>query len=243
MNELRFRNNYKPFGISEMTMQNNKVELDLLNAVDDETVISQAALGERLGVAAGLVNFMMKRAVGKGLVTVKKVPARRYAYLLTPKGFAEKARLVADYMNTSMGMFRKVRADFADIFSGSVSSGSDAPQFVVVGDLEMAEVALLEALRCEINLAAVICDKTNRGNLGTVKILCSVDHLPNAIADNAVFIVADIYHAQLQYDSLVERFDRKRVMALQSLHVRTAKGGGEGKSAGVFKATRTRGGG
>jgi DNA-binding MarR family transcriptional regulator len=242
MNELGFRRNYKPSGISEMTMQSNKVELDLLNAVDDETVISQAALGERLGVAAGLVNFMMKRAVGKGLVTVKKVPARRYAYLLTPKGFAEKARLVADYMNTSMGMFRKVRADFADIFSGSVSSGSDAPQFVVVGDLEMAEVALLEALRCEINLAAVICDKTNRGNLGAVKILSSVEHLPKAIADNAVFIVADIYHAQAQYDALVELFDRKRVLALPSLHVRTTKSGGESKIAGAVKAAKPRGG-
>ena len=236
MNELGFCINYKRFGSSEMTMQNNKVELDLLNAVDDETVISQAALGERLGVAAGLVNFMMKRAVGKGLVTVKKVPARRYAYLLTPKGFAEKARLVADYMNTSMGMFRKVRADFADIFSGSVSSGSGAPQFVVVGDLEMAEVALLEALRCEIKLAAVICDKNNRGNLGAVKILSSVEHLPKAIADNAVFIVADIYHAQLQYDALVERFDCGQVMALQSLHVRLSK------VDGTAKATRKRSG-
>ena len=236
MNELLFLRNLRAFGTSGMPTQNNKTELDLLNAVDDETVISQAALGEKLGVAAGLVNFMMRRAIGKGLVTVKKVPARRYAYLLTPKGFAEKARLVADYMNTSMGMFRKVRADFADIFSGSVSSGSDAPQFVVVGDLEMAEVALLEALRCEINLAAVICDKTNRGNLSAVKILSNVKQLPKAIADNAVFIVADIYHAQLQYDALVERFDCGRVLALQSLHVRLSKGDG------TAEATRTRGG-
>ncbi|MEL0206785.1 MAG: winged helix-turn-helix transcriptional regulator [Alphaproteobacteria bacterium] len=225
-----------------MPTQNNKAELDLLNAVDDETVISQAALGERLGVAAGLVNFMMKRAIGKGLVTVKKVPARRYAYLLTPKGFAEKARLVADYMNTSMGMFRKVRADFADIFSGSVSPGLGAPQFVVVGDLEMAEVALLEALRCDIDLAAVICGKTNRGNLGAVKILSNVEHLPTALADNAIFIVADIYHAQAQYDALVERYDRKRVLALQSLHVRAAKTGGPGKTNGTGKAAGTRGG-
>ena len=131
-----------------MPTQNNKTGLDLLNAVG-ETVISQAALGEKQRCRR-LVNFMMKRAIGKGLVTVKKVPARRYAYLLTPKGFAEKARLVADYMNTSMGMFRKVRADFADIFSGSVSSDSGAAQFVVVGDLEMAEVALLEALAAKL---------------------------------------------------------------------------------------------
>ena len=206
-----------------MPRQNNKAELDLLTAVDEEAVISQAALSEKLGVAAGLVNFMMKRAISKGLVTVKKVPARRYAYLLTPKGFAEKARLVADYMNTSMGMFRKVRADFGDIFSASFSSDSGTPQFVVVGDLEMAEVALLEALRCEINLAAVICGNTNRGNLGATKILSNVEHLPKAIADKAIFIVADIYHAQAQYDALIELYDHERVLALQSLHVRLSK--------------------
>jgi DNA-binding MarR family transcriptional regulator len=224
MNELFFPKILRAFGTSRMPTQNNKAELDLLNAVDDETVISQAALGEQLGVAAGLVNFMMKRAIGKGLVKVKKVPARRYAYLLTPKGFAEKARLVADYMNTSMGLFRKVRADFADIFSSSVSSGSGAAQFVVVGDLEMAEVALLEALRCKINLAAVICEKTKRGNLGTVKILKSVERLPKTISDNAIFIVADIYHAQARYDSLLEHYDCERVIALKSLHVRLSKG-------------------
>ena len=226
----------------EMPKQNNNTELALLTAVDDEAIISQAALGTRLGVATGLVNFMMKRAIGKGLVTVKKVPARRYAYLLTPKGFVEKARLVADYMNTSMGMFRKVRADFADIYSTSVSSGSGAPKFVVVGDLEMAEVALLEALRGEINLAAVICGRNNRGNLGAVQILSNVEHLPKSLADNAIFIVADIYHAQAQYDALVELFDRKRVLALPSLHVRTTKSGGESKIAGAVKAAKPRGG-
>ena len=238
MNELR--SIFLKLAISfKMPKQKKKVELALLTAVDDEMIISQAALSERLGVATGLVNFMMKRAIGKGLVTVKKVPARRYAYLLTPKGFVEKARLVADYMNTSMGMFRKVRDDFADIFSTSVPSGSRVPEFVIVGDLEMAEVALLEALRCEINLAAVICGKTNRGNLGAVKIFSTIEQLPKALADNAVFIIADIYHAQAQYDALVERFNRKRVVALQSLYVRTPKGGGKGKTARGVKAAWT----
>ena len=94
-----------------MPTQNNKAELDLLNAVDDETVISQAALGERLGVAAGLVNFMMKRAIGKGLVTVKKVPARRYAYLLTPKGIREKSLLTHSFIERKREEFQALKAE------------------------------------------------------------------------------------------------------------------------------------
>ena len=54
--------------------------------------------------------------------------------------------------------------------------------------------------------------------------------MPKALADNAVFIIADIYHAQAKYDVLVERFNRKRVVALQSLYVRTPKNGGEGNA-------------
>ena len=38
--------------------------------------------------------------------------------------------------------------------------------------------------------------------------------MPKALADKAIFIIADIYHAQAQYDALVERFDRNRVVAL-----------------------------
>jgi DNA-binding MarR family transcriptional regulator len=210
-----------------MPTKSNKTEIDLLDAVVDETVISQAALGERLGVAVGLVNFMMRRAIGKGLVEVKKMPARRYAYLLTPRGFAEKARLVADYTNTSLGMFRKVRADFADVFKKYSGSDVASPYFVIVGDLEMAEVALLEALRCEIELAAVVCNKTNRLGIGNVAIFVAVEALPSYLLECGLFIVADIYQAQQQYDVLVERFGINRVVALESLHVRHLKIRGE----------------
>jgi len=203
-----------------LATQNNKAELELLSAVDQETVISQAALGERLGVAAGLVNFMMKRAISKGLVTVRKVPARRYAYLLTPKGFAEKARLVADYMNTSLGMFRKVRADFSDLFSEKTHSGNDGGRYVIVGDLEMAEIALLEAMRCEVKLAAIICSKTNRSSLGDVPIFSGDTQLPERLMQRGNFIIADIYHAQKQYDALAARYGTDRVRALNSLQVR-----------------------
>jgi len=203
-----------------LATQNNKAELELLSAVDQEAVISQAALGERLGVAAGLVNFMMKRAISKGLVTVRKVPARRYAYLLTPKGFAEKARLVADYMNTSLGMFRKVRADFSDLFSEKANVGNENGRYVIVGDLEMAEIALLEAMRCEVKLAAIICNKTNRSNLGDVPIFSGVTQLPERLMQGGNFIIADIYHAQKQYDSLAARYGAGRVRALNSLQVR-----------------------
>src|SRR3546814_11880534 len=63
-----------------------------------------------MGVALGLANALLKRCAAKGLVKIQNAPARRYAYYLTPKGFAEKSRLVAEYLEPSLHFFRGSRS-------------------------------------------------------------------------------------------------------------------------------------
>lgn len=199
-----------------MSDEHTKSELELLSIVEDEAVISQSALSKRLGIAAGLVNFLMKRAVSKGLVVVKRVPARRYAYFLTPKGFAEKTRLVADYMNTSLRMYKKLRRDFDEIFSSL--SGGGVSRVIVVGDIELAELALLACFDSNIEIVSVVCTKTNRTTLGPVPVVSHIDLIKD-IAANDVFIVADIYNAQEVFDDLADRYGAEFVYAPKSLHI------------------------
>ena len=77
---------------SENEEHDDRIVLSLLNSVDDGAQ-SQRRIAEELGIALGLVNAYLKRCVKKGLVKVSQAPARRYAYYLTPQGFAEKSRL------------------------------------------------------------------------------------------------------------------------------------------------------
>ena len=70
-----------------------KLTLDLLNAIDQQSDLSQRHLARQMGIALGLTNSYLKRCARKGLVKVSEAPANRYLYYLTPKGFAEKARL------------------------------------------------------------------------------------------------------------------------------------------------------
>ena len=67
------------------------ITLGLLDAVHQNSSVSQRSLAAELGIALGLTNAYFKRCVRKGLVKVRSAPANRYAYYLTPKGFAEKA--------------------------------------------------------------------------------------------------------------------------------------------------------
>src|SRR4030095_11741034 len=88
--------------------------LGLLDAVGQDRGHSQRLLAAELGVALGLVNAYLKRCVSKGLVKIREAPARRYAYYLTPHGFAEKSRLTVEYLSSSFSFFRTARLDCAE---------------------------------------------------------------------------------------------------------------------------------
>src|ERR1700758_5366307 len=94
--------------------EDERIVLNLLNSVDDGAQ-SQRRIAEDLGIALGLVNAYLKRCVKKGLVKVSEAPARRYAYYLTPQGFAEKSRLTVQYLSNSFSFFRLAKSDCARV--------------------------------------------------------------------------------------------------------------------------------
>src|SRR5712675_978202 len=92
-------------------VEQTRIVLGLLEYVGRGGEQSQRRLASELGVALGLANAYLKRCVKKGLVKVRQAPARRYAYYLTPRGFAEKSRLTLEFMSYSFALFRRAKAD------------------------------------------------------------------------------------------------------------------------------------
>src|ERR1700744_4969858 len=92
---------------------NARIVLGLLESVDRDGAQSQRKLASDLGIALGLVNAYLKRCVKKGLLKIGQAPPRRYAYYLTPHGFAEKSRLTFEYLSSSFSFFRSAREDCA----------------------------------------------------------------------------------------------------------------------------------
>ena len=81
------------------SMSNEHLVRQILVEIDRNPSVSQRQLSTELGVSIGIVNWHMKRFVRKGLVKLHQAPVRRYLYYLTPDGFAEKARLTAEYLS------------------------------------------------------------------------------------------------------------------------------------------------
>ncbi len=131
-----------------------RILLGVLDAVDRDPAITQRSIARELGVALGLTNAYLKRCVRKGLIKVSQVPARRYAYYLTPQGFAEKSRLTASYLTHSLSFFRQARAQCDEICAAAVAQGHR--RVVLLGGGDLADIASLVAREHSLQIVAVV---------------------------------------------------------------------------------------
>ncbi len=68
-------------------------ELNLLQELEKNPIISQRELSNKFGIALGVTNACLKRMVGRGWIRITGFNHRKIGYYLTPRGFAEKAKL------------------------------------------------------------------------------------------------------------------------------------------------------
>jgi len=68
-------------------------DLRLLEELERNPIISQRELSHKFGIALGVTNACLKRMARKGLIRIRGLNHRKIGYYLTPKGFAEKAKL------------------------------------------------------------------------------------------------------------------------------------------------------
>jgi DNA-binding MarR family transcriptional regulator len=126
--------------------QDNLRSFLLMSELEKGEPISQREIAGRLGIALGLVNAYLKNLAAKGFVTVKAMPRNRFAYLLTPKGFAEKSRLAFQHLSNFNKLYRITRQDSLALFSRLREEGVKRVSFCGLDDLtEIAYLSLQEA--------------------------------------------------------------------------------------------------
>jgi DNA-binding MarR family transcriptional regulator len=133
---------------------NPGIVLSVLSTVERDSAITQRQLARELGIALGLANAYLRRCVRKGLVKMRQAPLNRYAYYLTPQGFAEKSRLTAEYLTVSLDFFRRARTDCAALLQECEAAGWRTAALFGAG--ELAEIAALSAGETAVEVVCVI---------------------------------------------------------------------------------------
>ncbi len=190
-----------------------EITLGLLHAVHENSAHTQRSLAQELGVALGLANAYLKRCVKKGLIKVNQVPANRYAYYLTPKGFVEKSRLTAEYLSQSVSFFRSARTESERLFMLCESKGWTKVALAGVG--ELCEIASLCSHDTGVDLLGVIEEGFADKAFSGVPVL---DEAKGVAAADAV-IVTDMRDPQGRFERLAKILPEDRVLALPLLKV------------------------
>lgn len=198
---------------SEPSDNEAEITLGLLNAVGNDSGLTQRSMAHELGIALGLANAYLKRCVKKGLIKVTQVPANRYAYYLTPQGFAEKSRLTSRFLTQGFHFFRESRQQCVALLDLCRRQGWNRVALWGLGDL--AEIATLCAADHPVEIVGLVAPG---GGETRFKDLPVVEAVAQLGAVDAV-IVTDFQDPQWAFDSAIVAMARERVLTPDFLNV------------------------
>ncbi|MBW6521017.1 MAG: winged helix-turn-helix transcriptional regulator [Desulfoarculaceae bacterium] len=185
---------------SKETNQDDQRSLLLMDELEAGEPISQREIAGRLGIALGLVNSYLKTLVHKGFIQIKAYPRNRYAYLLTPEGFAEKSRLAYQHVTQFHKLFRTARQDSLELFQRMEAQG--ATQLSFCGIDEFTEIAYLSLRETELKLVAVLDDELAGERFLDIPVISLADGLTT---ERHPLVLTSLRHSQ---------GDRQRLLTL-----------------------------
>ncbi len=106
-----------------MSSHRDKLQQDLrfriLRILDSNPQMSQRALSRELGISLGAVNYCLNAFVEKGLLKISNFRASNkklaYAYVLTPKGVAEKTALTSRFLQRKLKEYDALKAEIESL--------------------------------------------------------------------------------------------------------------------------------
>lgn len=100
-------------------MLDETTHYSLLKLLEENPGLSQRELAKRLGISLGKVNFCLNALVDKGSLKInnfrKSDNKLAYAYLLTPRGVEEKARITVSFLKYKLQEYEQLRQEIEEL--------------------------------------------------------------------------------------------------------------------------------
>jgi len=196
-----------------MVDSESEITLSVLNAVERNSRVTQRDVAKNIGIALGLTNAYLKRCIKKGLIKVQQVPANRYAYYLTPKGFAEKSRLTGEFLSQGFQFFRLTRSQLVEIFENL--QRRKWSNVVLHGLTDISEIAVLCASNFQIKIVGIVDKSSSLNNYAGIPIVSDTEELSSFDA----IVITDLGNPEVTLKRLKKKFPLYRIFAPQILNL------------------------
>src|SRR3990172_8354626 len=125
-------------------------EYELLGEIAQDSMVTQANLSKRLGIAVGSVNWYIKRLIKRGYVKVSHLDRTRLQYDLTPEGMSVFTERAVQYAKDSRTIYKKFRYMAKDTVLELKKKG--ITRVFLQGDDEIMDIMRLTCLEAGIAL-------------------------------------------------------------------------------------------
>jgi len=112
-------------------VSNDEVHFRVMRLIQENSQLTQRDLARQLGISLGKANYCLKALVEKGFVKAENFQRSdhklAYAYLLTPAGIEEKARVTVAFLRRKMQEFESLKAEIESLKTMADEIGEDRP--------------------------------------------------------------------------------------------------------------------
>jgi predicted transcriptional regulator len=131
-------------------------EYELLSEIAQDSMVTQANLSKRLGIAVGSVNWYIKRLIKRGYVKVSHLDRTRLQYDLTPEGMSVFTERAMQYAKDSLSIYKSFRQKALSVVAELKAKGIS--QVYLDGNDEILDILRLTCIEAEISLGAASSD-------------------------------------------------------------------------------------
>ncbi len=116
----------------------NENELKIIDEIAQKNDLTQRQISQNTALSLGAVNIIIKRLIERGVIKTQGLNSKKTEYMLTPKGFSEKAKKSYEYVRKTVNLVKQMRDQIAVIVFDEIRNGQK--KFIIMGDDDLADL-------------------------------------------------------------------------------------------------------
>ncbi len=122
-----------------MPIEISEKEFAVIKEISNNHLPDQRTIATKTGLSLGLTNLIIKKLIKTGYIKIKQLNRRKIQYILTPKGFAEKAKKSYRYTIKTINLFKSIKEQIQKLILDYKNQGIQ--KFIILGKNELADIA------------------------------------------------------------------------------------------------------
>ena len=114
-------------------------EFAIISEIHNNHLPDQRTIATRTGISLGLTNLIIQRLAKRGYIKSKQLNSKKIQYILTAKGFSEKAKKSYNFTLKTINLFKSTRQKLQELISEHHKEGIN--EFIISGDADLADIA------------------------------------------------------------------------------------------------------